>query len=357
MEQDVARASGARRPPRPETAPLTAETSREQKLAGDQSLPAWAATIILAIALGGALYFAGVLGGSPPLGIHRWHVVLRLIVGAVLFVVFFVPLCGIGVALMVMFTPARRADDALPPTADHAPPEAPTVDELPPGAALDRDEQRIHERLNEIASQRTRIHTVQTLVERQKPGATLDSVREKLGYAEEVLDEQQSRHRAQLWMISLMRWQEKLASFTRTASGVVFGNAGKRLEELVSITAEGEAMLTTWREDARTASTREGARSVAHMGELLARCEQLREGIVVQEAMLAIRGIEPTDDVERTAALSIEPLESLQADLGEGGSLAAALIELELEHERLREDDQDARNVERFLGDLEGGRA
>lgn len=337
---------------------MMAETSRKKEVAQDQIVPVWATIIVLLIALGGALYMVGVMGGHPPLGISRWHIALRIFALAVLFVVFTVPLSGISVLLMGMLTPSTSANMSLETVvADPAVPVAPEVAGLPPGAALERDEQRIHARLEEIASQRTRIDSVQMLVEHQKPGRTIALVRDKLGYAKEVLDEQQSRHHAQLWVISLMRWQERLASFTRSAAGAVFGDAGKRLEELAFITGEGEAMLAGWREDDRTAATREGARCVAHMNELLARCEQLREGIVVQEAMLAIRGIDPGDNVERTAALSIEPLESLQMDLGEGGSLARALAELELEHERLREEDQDARDVERFLGDLESGRA
>lgn len=154
-------------------------------------------------------------------------------------------------------------------------------------------------------------------------------------------------------MISLVRWQHRLARLTDDAAGGARG----RLERLAAITRDGSALLAGWAADGETAATRDGARCVTHPRELLDRCEGLRQGIVVHEAMLAIRGIEPADNVRRTAALSIEPLESLQTDLGEGGALAAALAELEMEHERLRDDDEDARNVERFLGDLEAGRA
>lgn len=309
----------------------------------------------------------GTLGGDPPLGVHRWSAgprTLAFFVFLVVFTVLFFVLSAMLSLLADHINPSAPATGTGPPQEDAAPdragdalPGTGAAAELPPSAALDRDEQRVHDRLDEIARQRARIHSVQEMVGRQKPGAALGVVREKLAYAEEVLNEQQSRHHAQLWVISLARWQEQLASFTRGAAAPVFGHANTRLEELASITGEGEALLVEWQADLRTAATREGARCVSHLKELLGRCAQLQEGIVVQEAMLAIRGIDPTENVERTAALSIEPLESLQTDLGEGGSLATALIELELEHERLREDDQDARNVERFLGDLEGGRA
>jgi hypothetical protein len=82
----------------------------------------------------------------------------------------------------------------------------------------------------------------------------------------------------------------------------------------------------------------------------------VRQGIVVQQAMLAIRGIAPTDDEVRSTALSTEPLESLQSELGPNGSLAASLASFEAEHERLREDQETAQDVERFLKQLEGGR-
>ena len=298
----------------------------------------------------GALYMIGTLGGDPPLGVHLWSALPRTLA----FVVFFLAITVILFFVAVLVTAPPGASPATPANEPRAGASAP---ELRPTAALDYDENRIRVRLEEIAKQRHQIESVQQMVRRQKPGAALAVVREKLAHAESVLDGQQSRHHAQLWVISLARWQEQLAQFTRGAVAPVFGSGNSRLEELASITGAGEGLLAEWRADLRTAVTREGARCLSHLQELLGRCAQLQEGIVVQEAMLAIRGIDPTENVERTAALSIEPLESLQTDLGEGGSLAAALIELELEHERLREDDQDARNVERFLGDLEGGRA
>ena len=255
-----------------------------------------------------------------------------------------------SIALERMSLAGSAREQELPPPAA-APPAAAA---LAAAAALRTDEARIAERLREIEAQRARIDDVWTMVDGEGRGGALVSVREKLEYAREVLDDQHARHRARLWVIALALWQERLARLT-AGNGAAAGIARHRLEALAAIAGDGEGHLRTWEADSRAASTREGSRCIVHMRDLLKRCEGLREGIIVQEAMIALRGIVPADDAERTALLPTEPLESLQTDLGEGGSLARALAELEMEYERLQDDQDEARDVERFLGELESG--
>jgi hypothetical protein len=221
---------------------------------------------------------------------------------------------------------------------------------------LDADAARIHERLRAIDGQRERIDGVQALLEREVGGAALAPVREKLAYAEEVLLKQRARHEARLWAIDLVRWQHALARFVEHATDATLADAERRLQELAGVVKSGNALLQTWERQPDIAATQEGERCIGHLRELLGRCEEVRQGIVVQQAMLAIRGIAPTDDEVRSTALSTEPLESLQSELGPNGSLAASLASFEAEHERLREDQETAQDVERFLKQLEGGR-
>lgn len=246
-----------------------------------------------------------------------------------------------------VFPPAREPEPVpfrAPAPQPHADPE------------LDADAARIHERLRAIDGQRERIDGVQALLEREVGGAALAPVREKLAYAEEVLLKQRARHQARLWAIHLVRWQHALARFVEHATDATLADAERRLEELAAVVKRGNALLQTWEREPAIAATQEGERCISHLRELLGRCEEVRQGIVVQQAMLAIRGIAPTDDEVRSTALSTEPLESLQSELGPNGSLAASLASFEAEHERLREDQETAQDVERFLKQLEGGR-
>ena len=222
---------------------------------------------------------------------------------------------------------------------------------------MDADEARIHQRLREIDSQQARIDGVQAMLEREVGPAALQPVREKLAYAESVLLSQRARHEARLWSIDLVRWQQELSTFVEHTAESTLADAQRRLAELASVVQSGKALLASWERDQRIGATPEGERCITHLRDLLARCEEVRQGIVVQQAMLAIRGIAPTEDEMRTTALSTEPLESLQTELGPDGSLAASLAGFEAEHERLREDHAAAQDVERFLTQLERGQA
>ncbi|HEY0151374.1 MAG TPA: hypothetical protein VGB92_05210 [Longimicrobium sp.] len=246
-----------------------------------------------------------------------------------------------------------RLKEATPhatPALPFAPPES-----VEPG--LDADEARIHQRLREIDSQQARIDGVQAMLEREVGLAALQPVREKLAYAESVLHSQRARHEARLWSIDLVRWQQELSTFVEHTAESTLADAQRRLGELASVVQSGKTLLASWERDQRIGTTPEGERCITHLRDLLARCEEVRQGIVVQQAMLAIRGIAPTEDEMRSTALSTEPLESLQTELGPDGSLAASLAGFEAEHERLREDHAAAQDVERFLTQLERGQA
>lgn len=310
----------------------------------------WPSSALVALAV--MLFLAGGMGVENAFGISAIPTVPRLLVISV------VSLGAMGLSVSIL-TSVAKAMEPLPRSSGRLgkPTRAalPGVEPEPP--ALADDEGRIRARLKGIADHAARMGEARKLVESEMSGDALAQVLEKLDFAAGVLKQQRSRHHAQLWVISLVRWQHRLARLTDDAAGSAPGQAPRRLRDLAAITGAGKSLLAAWEADGETAATREGARCVAHLRELLERCEHLRQGIVVREAMLTIRGIDPEGDVERTTALSVEPLESLQSDLGEGGSLTRALAELELEHERLRDDDEATRSVDRYLAQLEGGPA
>ncbi|HEY0153033.1 MAG TPA: hypothetical protein VGB92_13605, partial [Longimicrobium sp.] len=241
-----------------------------------------------------------------------------------------------------------RDGEAEPPPLPIATPE-PVAPRVPVLTGLREDEERIRGRLREIAAQRQRLNAADALLARELDAATRAPVRARLDHARGVLGEQEARHEARLWSISLVHWQHRLAPLaeTRARDGA---DPRARLDALAAIERDGRALLDRWQANGDAAATHEGERCITHMRDLLERCSELRQQIAVEQAMLALRGINPDEDERRTTALSTEPLESLRT----GRGLAAELAALEMEHARLVEDHDEARDVERFLRELEG---
>jgi hypothetical protein len=240
------------------------------------------------------------------------------------------------------------AREPEPPPLPVATPE-PVAPHAPVLPGLREDEERIRARLREIAAQRQRVDAADALLSRELDAATRAPIRARLDHARGVLGEQEARHEARLWSIDLVHWQHRLAPLAETR-GRAGADPRARLDALAAIERDGKALLSRWRANSDAAATHEGERCITHMRDLLERCSELRQQIAVEQAMLALRGINPDDDERRTTALSTEPLESLRT----GRGLAAELAALEMEHARLVEDHDEARDVERFLRELEG---
>ncbi len=219
---------------------------------------------------------------------------------------------------------------------------------------LEDDEERTLAKLREIEAHRARIGRSRALLARERDAKPLASVREKLGHADEVLLRQRSRHTAHLWAIEAVRWQHRLAPVVEELGRPGGADPEHRLERLAAVSGEGRHLVHDLESDRLTAASPEGKRCLGQIRSLLARCDEMRESIVVSHALHSIRHIDPTADAERTAALAPEPLEALQTGLS-SGSLTAALAAFEMEHERLRDDDRDAREVARILRELERG--
>ncbi|CAA9349926.1 MAG: hypothetical protein AVDCRST_MAG68-3617 [uncultured Gemmatimonadetes bacterium] len=224
---------------------------------------------------------------------------------------------------------------------------------LPPrrrrAPSLQDEEDRTFAKLREIEEHRAQLGRSRALLARERDARPLAEVREKLGHADEVLRRQRTRHTAHLWAIEAVRWQHRLAPVVAGLDRP--GDPEGRLERLAAAAGEGRRLLHDLERDAETAASEEGKRCLAQLRTLLGRCDEIREAIVVSHALQSIRRIDPAGD--RAAALSPQPLESLRADLHPGTSLTAALAAFELEHERLVDDDREARDVQRFVRQLE----
>jgi hypothetical protein len=252
-------------------------------------------------------------------------------------------LAGLGVG--------RKKVPASPEPAEPGDPAAPVV--YPEAHGLQDDEQRIRERMKEIEAQRLRIEGARALLRSEAGAEALAPVREKLDYAEGVLQEQRVRHEARLWSIALVRWQRRLEPLAEPLHDPTADDATRRLKDLGAVVEDGTKLLQGWEAAPEPAATHEGQRCIAHLRDLLARCAGVRQAIVVQQALLAIRTVAPSDGAERTAALSTEPLEGLRTSLEGDGSLSHALASFEAEAERLRADHESAQDVDRFLRELE----
>ncbi len=214
---------------------------------------------------------------------------------------------------------------------------------------LREDEERIFARLREIREQHDRLATSRALLNAGRGGGALAEVREKLNHAGEVLQRQRTRQVAGLWEIEVMRWQRRLVPVVERHGGA---DTAEQMKRLAAARGEGERLLHALKRDKETAASPEGERCLHQLRGLLHGCDELREALVVQDALEAIRGIGPADDPRRNAPLSPEPLEALRGP-DSRASLAAALAAFQMEHERLRDDDREARDVARFVRELE----
>lgn len=255
---------------------------------------------------------------------------------------------ALPIALILYGFRGGAAPELVPPPLPGPAPEPVKPHALP---ELREDEERIRARLREIAAQRQRVDAADALLARELDEGARAPIRAKLDHARGVLGEQEARHEARLWSIDLVHWQHRLVPLAenRHRAGA---DPQTRLDMLAAMDRDGRALLRRWQANAGAAATHEGERCIAHMRDLLERCSELRQQIAVEQAMLALRGINPDHDERRTTALSAEPLESLRTSLGQG--LAAEVAALEMEHDRLVEDRDEARDVERFLRELEG---
>ena len=298
-----------------------------------------------------ALLAAAVLGAAggaaliKPTMYEAGEIFGRMAVAWLLFVVpgLALLLAGLGVG--------RQTASVPPPSPEPDDPAAPVV--YPETHGLQDDEQRIRERMKEIEAQRLRIEGARALLQSEAGAEALAPVREKLDYAEGVLHEQRVRHEARLWSIALVRWQRRLEPLAEPLHDPTADDATRRLKDLGAVVEDGTKLLQRWEAEPEPAATHEGQRCIAHLRDLLARRAGVRQAIVVQQALAAIRTVAPGDEAQRTAALSTEPLEGLRTSLEGDGSLPHALASFEAEAERLRADHESAQDVDRFLRELE----
>ncbi|HEY0153932.1 MAG TPA: hypothetical protein VGB92_18110 [Longimicrobium sp.] len=246
------------------------------------------------------------------------------------------------------FWAAIRAVHRLP----GRPHEAGAAEPVRGALALENDEDRIIRRLREIEERRRQVRESLSLLDAERQAPALAPVREKLADAEGALRRQRARHVARLWTIEVLQWQHRLEGVLRELD-LSWTSVKPRLARLSTEVGAGEKLLRGLEADADAASSFEGERCITQLRAILERCQEVRHALVVQGALQAIQGITPTDDEYRTTAPSGLPPEGLRAALDSAHTLRGALAAFEAEHARLKEDDEEAQDVERFLRELE----
>lgn len=232
------------------------------------------------------------------------------------------------------------------------PHEAGATEPVRGALAAGNDEDRLIRRLREIEERRRQVRESLSLLDAERQAPALAPVREKLAFAEGALRRQRARHVARLWTNEVLQWQHRLEGVLRELD-LSWTSVKPRLARLSTEVGAGEKLLRGLEADADAAASFEGERCIVQLRAILERCQEVRHALVVQGALQAIQGITPTDDEYRTTAPSGLPPEGLRAALDSAHTLRGALAAFEAEHARLKEDDEEAQDVERFLRELE----
>jgi len=234
---------------------------------------------------------------------------------------------AVGVSLGVLLGADRdwKGEIALPNVAD----------------SLRLIEERIQQRLADIGERESRLHETLRAIDAEAVAAgegagTWQRGRERASAATALLAGQRDRYHAKLWEIVLVRWQNRLDPLASDWESLDHRECARRLSELSDVQAEGRRYLDQW-EGVDVSELPEARRCLDRLRAALGACEPLRERLIVQQATLALQGINPTDEalessVSPPGATAFDAFQA-RADLGE---FASALDDLENEYQRLR---------------------
>jgi len=211
---------------------------------------------------------------------------------------------------------------------------------------LTRIEERIRERLDDLGMREARLAESLDLVRRQEispevdaPAATWEKVRERIDAARQLLRRQRERYHSKLWEIALVRWQNRLDPLSADWESLDHDECAQRLVQLDKVQEEGRFFLGQW-EGVDLTDLPEAERCLERLRAALSSCDRLREQLIVQQATLALRGIDPG---EETLTSPVKPdlgtLDTFnaRASLGE---FSTAFEELENEYQRLQAEEE-----------------
>jgi hypothetical protein len=224
--------------------------------------------------------------------------------------------------------------------------------------SLRQMERTIKSRLDEFRRRAERVATLR----RQATAEGAEEwrrVREVLDAAHEALIRQRARYDLKLHEIEVVRWQNRLVPVTADWDDMTYQDSERRLNQLRRVQEDGEAMLFALNQfawsDAHGATDRvsETLTACLHIQQALTK---KREMLLMNEAVLAVRGISPIGEELNpipppTEALREIDLFNIRAGLNDFSyettlsDFSTSFVQLELEYDRLRREEEVAQQV------------
>ena len=178
-----------------------------------------------------------------------------------------------------------------------------------------------------------------------------------LANAAEMLQNRRDRYHAKLMEIEMVRWANPLAPFKDRLNNLSEEETARCLEVLDQQRRTGDTLRYSWkqRQASENASAPETQMVVKRLAETMAACEQLREALLMRQALGVIRGVSPLEDeLHSTHAVPPEVELTLRCPDVFSARIAIeyfniSLAELEAENDRLNHEERLARQFRRGI--------
>jgi hypothetical protein len=162
------------------------------------------------------------------------------------------------------------------------------------GAYLQEYEETIQERLEEFVTREHQLQESRRRVEQEGAADQWQSLRGALDHAAATLRRQRDRYLAKAWEIELVRWHNTLEPLASGWDGLTHDQCTCHLLALDFRRRTGEEMRRDWME-AEVAGTPDGQDCIRRLDHGLSICEELRQGLVAEQAILALRAVSPME--------------------------------------------------------------
>ncbi len=217
-------------------------------------------------------------------------------------------------------------------------------------------ESLINQRILELSRREQQVNAV---LERAKPntGEKWEQVRATLKASVQTLKKQHARYSAKFVEIDTVRLQNKLAPFIRDTSEFSYDQISAHLETIE------KALNSAVRLGERLDEQRRVLGSVTDIEELSQRLSEiqqsmhiLRDALVGQQAVLALKGITPLDDALTTVARPVAAVRetevfNIQVAITD---FSTSFAELESEYVRVQSEEDVAQGVSEIMNRAEG---
>ena len=222
-----------------------------------------------------------------------------------------------------------------------------------PENTLKHFEEKIDKRLSKLKDRGKKLAATRECAE-QNAGDEWRLIVERLQAAQDILREQTGRFHAKLLEIELVRAQNKLVPFAVNFENLTFEEIERGLQMVEK--AEEDLKYLLPRLDNANAKTPSEALEVfrKRLADSALSCEKLRQALSRQQAVAALRGIAPLDDMLADSIESLRRIarevETFQAQIAMT-NFSASFDELEIEYKRLKDDNETAQKINRLLSE------